>query len=410
MKLNFIGTFAFIVFNFLNIGNAVANKIDSLHTKQDVQIFLSDNFAERGIIWASVFHEISRDEKIRMFLSELDSVEVLDPVTHEIVINPMPRDSSSLSFFDTFRQNRSLSYDRITKLIMNRYPYHFYKADIDGNGYTDLVIDAGWLMVVMDNGGIYQGYMFAQLAALSFKKFIYLPDGSIGLLIQHDHNLCWRLDIAQDEIEIIDTIIDNTVSPPIVKTEKLGSYVTSSKLGAQCNKLDTIVYKYRGFAKYNSDVKPLNISRISYQYEISAGLVNDGVDCIEINKSGRCYLRYSRYNQVLHANLDKARLNDLWKLVGYIKIKDLKNDYSTYYDHGTGGVLSIYFEDGTLKQITFWGEHSVPLGLGYLSKSIADISRDLHWQKSADNADMECTSDRHTNQVYDKSNDCKCEW
>ncbi|HEY9178846.1 MAG TPA: hypothetical protein VIN07_14210 [Flavipsychrobacter sp.] len=389
MRINFMHTLLIIVFLFLNTGSVIANEIDSLKTKQDVQRFLSDKLGETGIILVRDFAEIAKDERIRMFLSEPDSVEVVDPVTHELVTVVVDRDSIDLGFFDTFRNMKNIVYDRVTEEMMNQYPYHFYKADIDGNGKTDLVIDAGCLIVVMDTKGKYEGYMFAQHSALGFRKFVSLPDGPVGLVTQHDHNLCWGSSIQQNDIEITDTTIDSTVSPGIVKVEHLGSFGITARTGPQCNKTDTIVYRYGGFAKYNSEFAPGNISKISYQYTVSGGTTADYTICMEINKDGRCYLRYPkldvfqrvRYDRCLYAKLDSIRLGELFNYTSYINVKSKKDSYCEPINHASGGRIVVYFVDGNVKKISFWGAWSTPLDLMYLSKNISVISNSLHWQE-----------------------------
>jgi hypothetical protein len=374
-----------IILILLLSGSATANEIDSLKKKQDVQKFLAAHLGKTGMINLYRCLEIATAKRIEMDFLRPDTFFVQDPITLEMVKTTLPRDSSFFDNKSTRFQWENDSYDTMTAKMMSKNPhYHFYKKDLDGNKRTDLVVDAGIVIIVMDMGHKFDGHIFAY-SALKFHGFMSLSNGSVASLIKHDHNLCPRpLGETLENTYLTDTIIDNTINPPSVKIDTFVVVSRPYRNGPQCERVDTIVNIYGAFTKYNPQFKPGGISKIIYSRVHSFYYGHPSYrSCIEIARDGRCQLRYFDYDTTYSARLDSARSSELFDLLAYIDVKSKKDNYAYQYKNdwetNGGGSFTTYFGDGTVKTIHIW-EAGPPLGLDYLNAKIAEISDSVTWK------------------------------
>lgn len=349
-----------------------ANKIDSLSTKEQVMAFLAANLGESGVAFPLYCVDISQAEKIKMYLSEDISVE--DPVTREVVLRTrvsVEPDSNDNCCKDYPFVNQKFS--DIAPLL-NNDSFRIYKADLDGNGYTDMVVDGGIIIVVMNMIDKVEGYMFTPIQnVIRLEHGISLPDKSNAFLLKYKH------------------------------------------CGADTVTADTIVYKFNAFVKYNPHFKPVGIRKINYYFSNSSAMVcYERQNCMEINKDGRCYLKYAdtpfdpgRYgNTTFSATLDSKQVSELWSLIGYINVKSKNDAYAHWINHAEGGTFVFHFDDGTVKGITVWATVP-PISLRYLSKNIAGISRELQWSPCESQPDFECPCEYVG---YETSSDCSGLW
>ncbi|MCB0695904.1 MAG: hypothetical protein KDC07_00985 [Chitinophagaceae bacterium] len=356
---------------FCGLQTGFANTIDSLYTKEQVWKYLEDSLGQKGVIFPVYCTDISQAEKIKMYLSEYISVE--DPITGEVVLRTTVSrefDSTDNCCKDYPFVNESLE-QVLSKKDLDRCI--FYKADLDHNGYTDLVVYSGNVVVVMDKGNGVDGYTFSEVPdAIKLEGIVPLADKTNGILLKYMH------------------------------------------CGADTAAIDTIVYKFNAFVKYNAGYQSLHISKINYYYSnSSARYCFERQSCMEINKDGRCFLKYAatafepgRYDTTFSAMLDRRQVDELLNLVAYIDVKSKKDVYSSWINHGEGGRFSFHFEDGTTKKIEVWS-CPAPISLGYLSKNIAAISRELEWLPAENREDFECPCE-YTG--FDSKSDCGAEW
>ena len=330
--------------------------------------FLAANLGESGVAFPLYCVDISQAEKIKMYLSEDISVE--DPVTRKVMIHTVERDSNDNCFKDYPFVKQKFS--DIAPLL-NNDSFRIYKADLDGNGYTDIVVDGGIIVVVMDMIDRVEGYMFTPIQnVLRLERGISLPDKSKAFLLKYKH------------------------------------------CGEDTAAVDTIVYKFNAFVKYNPHYKPVGIRKINYYFSNSSDMVCiERQSCMEINKDGRCYLKYvdppfepGRYDTTFSATLDSKQVSELWSLIGYINVKSKKDAYADWINHGEGGTFVFHFDDGTVKRIIVCATVP-PISLRYLSKNIASISREIQWSPCKSQPDFECPCEYVG---YENNSDCSGLW
>jgi len=397
--------------------NGYANAIDSLSTKEDIQKFLVASLGKNGIILP--------DKCEGIFVHDT-GIRYTDTGTYDY------------------------PFDEVVKM-MDDAPWHIYKEDIDCNGRTDMVIDAGIVLIVMDMGDHFEGHIFAGMPSwyfptwntYSFKNFIFLPDGTRALLLRHDHNPCRSVQhaVLKGNLSYVtNTVAGNTENTAPLKIDTLykvtigndtawrPTYSTDSVRFTVYsfadtvdmrlyNMTDTIVYKFNGFTNYKPCFKPGGISKIDYCYiNIPHAMSTISTSaCLEINKNGICFFQYlEEYNRCSSAILDSVRVQNLFNFISYIDMKSVQDLYwCESLEGGVGGIFTIFFDDGTVKKISVWS-HRLPMALGYLSKSLADISWALNWQPSDKPQDFKCSCKMPPDSSLDQAefennlHSCKC--
>lgn len=351
-----------------------------------------------------------------MYLSTPDTIEVEDPVTRAIHKKNFPKDSNGLRTVDVQNRIYDTTVCQYIVRLLDIKTWHIHKADLDGNGYSDLVIDidTAGVTVVMDMGNRFEGHILLDnrdFISYSFKGFMTLPDGSTALLLRH--NPCTLAERSKGPAivsYITENVTDVMDGKGIIKTDTLYKVITmidsiylwkgdvpsyshrwvnSDTIDMRrYNLTDTIVYKFNAFVKYNPNPLHADIAKISYHqlYEYN----HKDNACVEINANGECYLHYDGYDTTFSARVDKTKLKNLWDLAEYLDIK--LNNYSDPGNNAAvryGNVFVVHFGDGTTKEIVF-GKCIPPIGLGYLSEKIADISINVDWQPSEKCVDDLC--------------------
>lgn len=359
-------------------GMVKAGIIDSLNSKEQVQRFLAANFSEQGFICLNDCVAITQSERNKARLASplpytMDTFSVLDPETGEekLVIKPYERDTVCYCCNDS----DYIVMCPLPQLLENIDTNHYFlsKTDIDNNGYTDLVIDAGAVVAIMDMGSKLEGHVLSASSnpkAFLFKQLVALPDGNNAFLFK---STC-----ASD-----------------IKNKNYNG------------RTDTVVYKFGTFTKYNSHVGDKRIIGLTYKYVRSYGDECDVLTCLEIHENGMCFLKYEYYDMVFTGLLDSESTRELIGLVNYIDIISKKDQYYLWSSVITGGSFTVYFDDGTQKTTSVW-DNNGPISLIYLSKKLSDISKSIQWNVADKPIEFKC-KDVNVN-GEDETEDSGCRW
>lgn len=389
-----------------------ASKIDSLSAKDEVQNFLATALGENGLLMMNRCAGISFTESDRiynqLYFTVQDTIVVEDPVTRQPHYKTTQRDVSGLRVLDTQSRFSSISNNNITRL-MDRNSWQIHKADIDRNGYTDLVIDidTAGVAVVMDMGNKFEGHVLVDnrdFYSYNFKKFISLPDGNTALVLRHNPcTLGQRSSRPKTISYIIDTVTNqaDTLYKIITMVDSIylwkGGVRTYSHRWVDSDTIDmkryratdTIVYKFGGFVKYNPNTNHAAIAKIAYHQLFNFD--DPGNACIEVNKNGTCFLHYEQYDTMFSGRLNNTARSGLWGLAEYLDANT--NNYSNNRNNAAiqhGNVFVIHFNDGTTKEIVY-GKCRPPMALGQLSKKLSEASYTIHWQPVDKSVDLDCS-------------------
>lgn len=409
-----------LVFSF--IANAYANKIDSLTTRADVLKFLEDNFTEHGILLTHRCIGNSSTKRLNIYFSIPDTIFVEDPITRELHAKTVPKDTSQLRNMYILGRPLHIPLENIM-YALNERAWHIHKADIDGNGYTDMVInfDTAGVIVVLDTVKGYDAHILNDsydFTSYTFLNFMPLPDGGKALVLRHNpctlEHQTWREktttlvtasyskgnETTIDTVCKIITVIDSTSSwdsPHIWR-----SYIISDTVSIErYNMVDTVVFKFNGFAKYNTKANAAAISKIGYYF------YSDYEECMEIHRDGQCYLRYPDYDTTFSAQLDGVTLNELWNFAAYLDVQPGKYEECGSFSGFSRGAFIIHFTDGTKRELVF-GTKTPPMGLGYLSLKLSEISTELHWQPAIKCSGVDCPCPKLDTTKWKYTVDCDC--
>lgn len=359
-----------------------ANAIDSLSGKRDVQNFLVNHFSNTGITHLTMTDISSLDKNHPPFVFD----------------TPYPLDS--------------------LEATMKRTSWQFYKADINSDGHTDLVVDAGIVVIVVDTGNGFEAHTFSTSPvwnSYSFTRFFLLPDGTPALLLRHDHNPYRSVEHAGlhgKVAYITDTIAVNGATTSYVRVDTLYKITTGRErlwpIPSQGNPRDTATIPYadtvdlrlynmtdtiisinNGFTIYKSGLAPADISRIHYYCYLSGGITGNFDACLEINKHGKSFYQHAGEPPVFSGMLDSATTNMLWRFMRHVDFISKKDNYFSETDHSSGCVFTIYFDNGTTKTINFWA-YDLPIDLAYLGKMLYNAGRTVNWQPCGKHEGFNC--------------------
>jgi hypothetical protein len=351
--------------------------IDTLTTTQDVQAYLIGNLYRSSTRFFSRPCDLSLEQLVKQMytraLSTVDTYDLIDPVNGKHVLRTVQLDSGYVhpEIFQYTEQTNKSPQDIIN--ILAKTPYRFYKCDIDGNGRTDLVIDAGTTVVIMDVKDSLEYHYFSDPdfpALFASKGILKMPDG-------------WAL---------------------------LFDYKTC-ETDSQASKTDTVVFKYGTFIKHNCTGNHPKVISIGYQYVRNFGMIGDHTSNIQINKDGKCYLNYGYdgTGATFYGMADSNALSRLFALATYIDWLPKDDEYYAPVDHDEGCSFHIYFEDGTIKKIHYWGYLPTESEI-YLSRLISDISYLVPWRPAAPRRLIEAKDIKARNSAVHYSDNCFTGW
>lgn len=408
--------------------STLGNSIDTLSSKESIQRFLTAYFKNGGITYINHLTGLKQSEQVQFYLSDNDTVLVEDPITREYVFNILPRDTIDLIDCDTGTSTTEIGYSNIENYIEKKFT-QYAKVDIDNNGYTDLVIDAGGVLVIMDMGDKLEGHILndcPDFHSYCYVKSVTLPDGSNAIILRRNpctieySSLLEYNSVFQKYTPAVSYVVDTTyqigakTEMPVDTLYKVISFfdtipahssLTGDSVAKEIrayrdtvyehryNKMDTIVYRYGDFAKYNRRFIREEISKVYFYDHVHISPAS-----MEINKDGTCYLKYAAYDTILTGHANEVLLNELWEYISYIGIKEKNSHYTCMIEAGNpimqnrymqNSHMHIYYDDGTVKKFTF-NNGIPPMELGYVMNKIFTISMTVNWKSTNEETDIKC--------------------
>ncbi|OCX50779.1 hypothetical protein BEL04_18775 [Mucilaginibacter sp. PPCGB 2223] len=229
------------------------------------------------------------------------------------------------------------------------------KFDFNEDGLTDIIVTSHWynydVYVAMDNGD-----NTFKLFKLSHDVFEKCKLGKPATINNHPALLFYQ-----------------------VKQEPDRTRVFNYK---QYGQIDTLIYKYGAFIEKNE--KPARYAIDSIIVKNSSCLGSCPSFTLAINKDRDALYHANFYNPVdgkFTAKIDKADYIGIIALINYISIKNLKDHYAVPWTDDQTATLRIRFRDGSVKEITDYGEVGT-FGLNKLYKMLSALRTSQNWAKS----------------------------
>jgi hypothetical protein len=308
------------------------------------------------VILISVSQQLSAN-KIDSLTTDEDILTFLGTVDKEFAATT-PRRAGFLSMDSLVARFKCGLLPDITQLK------NWDKVDFDMDGRTDLLTMIHWIPIseyAMDDVDIYVTFDDGNdsfrtirlstgiLSRCQFAKPIFFH-GNAGLLFYHD-----EYTLRKGEVNILD----------------LESF----------RKRDTLIYKDGRFIEFNNRTSPKKVKFIEFRTSECFGTCP--VFLMRINNDQKAVYHAIKYNPTegkLKATIREHEFQEITKLIGYLKIDQLKDEYRVGWTDDQTGFLKIHFEDGSIKQIQDYGLIG-SFGLKGLYKLLFDLRENQEWKR-----------------------------
>lgn len=230
---------------------------------------------------------------------------------------------------------------------------NWQKADFNGDGKTDLLV-----ILFFDR---------------SFQSYVITDNGSKGF---KTYNLN-RSHFADCELAKIVTIDQQpALLYHYLKQDPPGLFLDSRSY----LQTDTLIYKYRGFVEYNRNPQPVKIKTISLQTHGS--WAQSSFFKLELRRNGRAVYKptgFATNQKKVTGKITPEKLDEITNLLGYINIRQLKDNYLVNWTDDQTVDLKITFADGSSKSIHDYGLKGT-FGLSHLYSLLFDLRRSEGWK------------------------------
>ena len=145
-------------------------------------------------------------------------------------------------------------------------------------------------------------------------------------------------------------------------------------------RIDTLVYKYKGFVELNRH--PLNYGIDSIEFRTGSCYNNCPVYSIKIGKDRKAVYEAGVYNPKpgkFSATLEYDRSEAIFELINYLSIKNLNDSYSVSWKDDQTCWLRVKFADGTVKEIKDYGFRGT-FGLRLIYSIFSDLRVTQEWK------------------------------
>jgi hypothetical protein len=271
---------------------------------------------------------------------------------------------------------RLTSHDSLDSLVKAYHLQSFEKADLDGNGLTDLIF----------NGSRYsysRSDSFANPLSLAILSF-----GSDSFRVR-DLSLNHFEDIAAHPILL--------GGKPYIQTFRVSQIYNGEEYHAEYH-IDTLAWECNAFIEKRLPVKRkitqidyTGLNGLAFWSDITLRIINDSVRLIKERLEG--------FNGLVRGGVFLTRLDSntgqrLYGLLDAMDFARLKDSYSISARDATTGTLKITYGNGQTKTITDYGTCGT-YGLAELHQLLYDLTETQHWA-DADPVSSRCIDSLHS--------------
>ncbi|RKR09937.1 hypothetical protein C8C83_1598 [Flavobacterium sp. 90] len=231
---------------------------------------------------------------------------------------------------------------------------NWQKIDLNNDGKTDLLFTGYWYST-------YSQYAIVEVESGKYNLF----------------NLSENLEYA---CKILKPIVVNHKNELLVNNYKTDDESISKR--ETIHYLDTLTYKFNAFIEINKKVVNYDIESIKFildnNFEIEVyNNQNAHYNCL--NTFNVSNLKGNFYKGESRKKIDVSYFNELGKMLEYINVKDLPNEYTLDgYDFPTVW-LEIKFKDGSIKKIKDYGYQGT-YGLNAIYDKIKKMALEIDWK------------------------------
>jgi hypothetical protein len=227
----------------------------------------------------------------------------------------------------------------------------YYKIDLNNDGRTDLLINAKYFLVVIDNGN--EKYSAYFIGADPFES--------------HTSQLVNIVKTAKPTLIVISTL--KTKFDTITRHRRDYNFT-----------IDTLVVKFLGLAEYNRQPENYEISQIKFSASGCYGTCPIFDMVFYVDRSARYNaIRFNDTTGNFSTSIDTASYNRLRNTINYIKVSMLDSAYSVPWTDDQTAITEITFKDGRVKNVFDYGMRGT-YGLRNLYNQFFDLRASQHWK------------------------------
>jgi len=183
-----------------------------------------------------------------------------------------------------------------------------------------------------------------------------------------------------DECEYIKPIRVENKNELLVRNVSLPFDIFPSDKVENYIKKDTLTYRFDALIERNSKPSDGKIKSVTLKTNLCYGICP--VYTLTVNKSG--LLEFNGIEQIEFKGRSTKQLNpkdvgELFDLMNYIKIRDLKDYYEVNYTDAETLNLTVHFEDGSVKNIKDYGTTGTR-GLSALYAKLKRLATETQWK------------------------------
>jgi hypothetical protein len=325
---------------------------------------------------------LATKEEVQTFVQKLDYPFVRFREHNDSIIIHKPLGKFELKKIKDFDRSHRNDIDSLTKIIADslKTTESFYKADIDNNGFSDLVI-------IGDDKGCSGGSLEPNSTrSCDYSVYALMNFGNDSI---NPVDLMRRGSVGDAVVPKIKDIKGRTVlmifEPP--------QYSWRDKKKISDLKKVELAYKNGTFVEYNENPKKYSIEKIEYETEPCYGscpifeltITNDRtalLNAIEFNSLEPNLWEYEISRELkgkFKANIDKESYQEIIDLLNYLDFPSLEKNYWVSATDNPGSKLTITYDQGKTKVISDYGKTGT-LGLIKIYDMIANLRTSQEWK------------------------------
>ena len=336
------------------------------------------------IVFCQENKKAKTEKKAALIHSKIDSLNTEAQVQQFVRENNTNFKKFELRKIANFnRVHNSNDEDSLIKILAKKLKIDksFYKADIDSNGLTDLV-------VIGDNYTCETSNDNNESVSCDFSVFALMNFGKYSILYK---------DLEKDHRTPIVPKIDKVNGIPILSISNV-EYDYDERGKQKIRYISTVLaYKYGAFIEYQKQKEMHSIEKI--EFSASACYGECPIFKLELTKDNKAVLWAEAYNYNIsyprtaeefkkrkelkgkyNSIITHDKYNEIIDLINYLNIEKLEKSYTVYATDNPSSLLKITYDNGKVKSIDDYGINGTR-GLTRLYDMLFDLRFNQKWNQ-----------------------------
>lgn len=304
-------------------------------------------------------------------VDRLESVKAIEDFIRKLDTNYRKFELKAINGF-----NRGYAADSIMKIVARNLGINksFYKYDLDGNGFTDI-------LAFGDNHtcGTYNG-----------KESISCDYTVLAVMGMKNRYIIREVNTRDYDDEIVPRIIPN-YRTPLLKVYDYNRVIWQNEIVKDTSSM-LLIYRNNTFIEYNANPIDNNIKKIEF---VTSGCFGScPVFQLTINKGRPSYFIAKYFNFTndmdnytpdeegfFKTAISAEKYHEIVDLLNYLDFKNLNENYTIMATDNPGCYLKITYGNGKIKQIDDYGMQGT-YGLIKVYELLSDLRFNQEWKKT----------------------------